>query len=439
MRLVLLLVAVALARGQTATDPNLLLERARARLQEMARSLDEYVCVETVNRSYYQRVEPRQATIRPQADPVCGQTAGAGSASRDTLQLESTDRVRLEVTVNQGSELHSWPGATRFDSRDVDELIRDGPVSTGSFGGYLASVFGQPGVAIRYQGTQSLDGKTAFEYAYRVPLEASRFEVKAGAAWRPTAYEGEFLLDPQSLELERLTVRTIELPADVPFCQAATTLDYQRVRIDQNEVLLPRQSQLDIVLKNGPETRNVTTFSKCRQYQAESEIVFDESSGAGGEAAQSAGRGRVTLPIGLPVTLALASPIDTATAAAGDPIAANVVKPVHRPGSAEELIPAGAVVRGRIRRVEHHLLPAPYFMIAIAFNRVEVKGVVSPFVARSEADPGLARKLDANLVMRETGIWFWGVGTFLFPSNKSSIVIPAGFESKWFTLATGGR
>jgi hypothetical protein len=116
-----------------------------------------------------------------------------------------------------------------------------------------------------------------------------------------------------------------------------------------------------------------------------------------------------------------------------------VVKAVHRPGSGEELVPAGATVRGRIRRVEHHLLPTPYFRVVLAFNRVEVQGAVSPFVVRSEPDKELANKLGANLDLRDTGIWYWGVGTFLFPSSKSDIVIPAGFESKWFTLATGGR
>jgi hypothetical protein len=67
------------------------------------------------------------------------------------------------------------------------------------------------------------------------------------------------------------------------------------------------------------------------------------------------------------------------------------------------------------------------------------QGAVSPFVVRSEPDKELAEKLGANLDLRDTGIWYWGVGTFLFPSSKSEIVIPAGFESKWFTLATGGR
>jgi len=97
------------------------------------------------------------------------------------------------------------------------------------------------------------------------------------------------------------------------------------------------------------------------------------------------------------------------------------------------------MVHGRIRRVEHHVSSKPYFVLAMAFNRVEVNGAVSPFVVRSEVDAGLARELGANLTMRETGIRFWGVGTFLFPTTKSHIVIPAGFESKWFTLATGGR
>ena len=64
---------------------------------------------------------------------------------------------------------------------------------------------------------------------------------------------------------------------------------------------------------------------------------------------------------------------------------------------------------------------------------------VAPFVVRSEPDADLARRLGANLELRDTGIFYRGVGTFLFPSNQSSMTIPAGFESKWSTLATGGR
>jgi hypothetical protein len=62
---------------------------------------------------------------------------------------------------------------------------------------------------------------------------------------------------------------------------------------------------------------------------------------------------------------------------------------------------------------------------------------MSPFFARSEANAALARELGANVAMRGSGVRMLGVGTFLFPSNKNREVIPAGFESKWFTLASG--
>lgn len=446
MRFVLSLLAIAaVVRGQT--DPDALLDRARTRLEAMTRRLEKYVCIETVNRNYYRRVVPRDAPVLAEPLPACtqpvaavsGANSGANSAGREPRQLESTDRVRLEVTVSQSRELHAWPGATGFDIRDVDELIRDGPVSTGSFGGYLASIFGHPGVAFHYNGEQSLEGRTVLEYGYRVPLEASRFEVKVAGAWLPVAYEGEFWLDPQTLDLHRLTIRTNELPSAAAFCQAATTLDYQMVHIGTGDVLLPRQSQLEIVNKSGRETRNDTTFANCREYQADSELVFDLPADAKSAVAPRTGRGRVALSIGLPVTLALEGPIDTDTAATGDPVSAKVVRPVRRPGMTEDLIPAGSVVRGRIRRVEHHLFPKPYFLIAIAFNRVEVQGGLSPFAARMEADPELAKELGAKLDMRATGIWLWDVGTFLFPTAKPRYLIPAGFESKWFTLATGGR
>ena len=226
MRFCLFLVsAFGIAHGQTARDPNAD-TRAGPRpfaAQAMARNLEKYVCIETVDREYYRRELPPLS----EAPATCSPAPAAQAAP----ELESTDRVRLEVTLSQGRELHSWPGATRFDFRDVDELIRNGPVSTGAYGGDLASVFGQPGVTFEYKGERPVNGKTLFEYAYRVPLEASHFEIKTAAAWHPTAYEGEFLLDPDSLELERLTVRTNELPPGAAFCSAATTLEYKRVHI----------------------------------------------------------------------------------------------------------------------------------------------------------------------------------------------------------------
>ncbi len=442
IRVLFFLLAATLLAGQDISTPGgpapeNVLDQAKTKLQAIARRLEQYVCLETINRSYIRRITPlpaSKAAAAPAGPPNC---RGAAPAPAKDAQLEFSDRVRLEVTVAEGRELHSWPGATRFDTRNVDDLIRDGPVSTGSFGAYLTSIFDRPGVTFQYTGQKTAPRGPVYEYHYRVPLASSRYEVKAGGVWVPVAYDGDFWIDPQSLELERLTVRAPDPPPGAAFCSAATTLDYQTVRMGDGNVLMPQQAQLEIVRLGGQESRNVIAFSSCREYHAESELVFDVPAEEG--AAGPRARGRVALPIGLPVTLALDNAIDTDTAAAGDPISAKVVKPVRKAGSNEELIPAGAIARGRIRRIEHHLLPEPYFLIAFSFNRVEVQGAISPFVARSEPDPDLVKSLNANLQLRDTGIWFWGVGTFLFPTSKPHYVIPAGFESKWFTLATGGR
>ena len=124
------LLAVAAAGAQATHDPAAVLEQARTKLKALAQNLEKYVCVETISRSYYQRVAPRKGPAVPE------QTACAPPPPGDPYELDTTDRVRLEVTVSAGTELHSWPGATRFDERNVDDLIRNGPVSTGSFGAY---------------------------------------------------------------------------------------------------------------------------------------------------------------------------------------------------------------------------------------------------------------------------------------------------------------
>jgi hypothetical protein len=439
MRFALSLLAIAVMRGQTARDPEKLLETARANLQAMTRRLSNYACIETVDRQNFQRrIEVQADSAAPALSCAPAANTGAGKKTEE-LHLETTDRLRLEVAVSQGIEIHSWPGATRFEARGVDEIIGGGLIGAGAFATYLLDVFDNSGVVFSYVRESSTGTQTGLEYHYHVPVEASHYHVKTGASWRPTAYDGSFWLDPVSLELQRLTIRTPELAPDTSMCAVEATLDYHRVHIGDGDVLLPRQGWLQTMMRNTHVAKNSITFSECREYQAESQLLF--GTGADGEAAATrlTVRAPVALTIGLPLTLALAAPIDTDTAAAGDLVSATVVKAVRRPGSSSALIPAGATVRGRIARVEHHLIPTPYFLIAITFNRLELTGSSSPFAARLDRDVELATRLGANLVGKRRGLDFWDVGNFLFPTGKSRYVLPAGYQSQWFTLATPAR
>jgi hypothetical protein len=431
-RLALPLLILAAARGQAERDPGEALERARANLQSMTQRLSKYACIETVDRIYYE----------PPAEPVGGQSCSLIQAARanqaEPPAIEASDRLRLEVTVSEGHEIHAWPGATRFDTRDVDEIIHQGPIGTGSFGTHLIGVFDNPAVDFHYVGEKTEGGRPVLEYSYHVSAQASRYRVKTGATWEIVPYDGTFWLDPQSLELRHFTMEAASLPRGSFMCQLQGALDYRQVHIGDGDVLLPSEGQLAIVMDTGRETTNRTTFSACREYQAESALRFDDSN-VDNAAAKPIVRTPLALPIGLPVDLALVDPIDTATAAAGDPVSAKVMKPVRRGAAGAILIHPGAMVLGRITRMEHHILPRPYFLISISFNRLARGDISSPFAAKYDGSEKLAKDLGAELHLASRGLEFWDVGTFLFPSSKPTYVLPAGWESKWDTLATPSR
>ena len=77
-----------------------------------------------------------------------------------------------------------------------------------------------------------------------------------------------------------------------------------------------------------------------------------------------------------------------------------------------------------------------YFVIAISYYRVELNGVSSPFAARLESNFQSSPGLGFEARPRARGLEFWDIGTFVFPTSKSRYVLPAGYESKWLTLAT---
>ncbi len=432
---VALIALCAVATRAAAPPPEEVLQRALERLRAATHAFSKYACTETVERQYFDP-QPSAAGGAGSTDPrACTEAAGGNAAGR----LEAVDRLRLEVTVSDGREIYSWPGATRFDTRAVSDIIREGPIGTGSFGTHLVAVFDNPRVAYEFAGEHTEGGRRLYEYRFHVPREASQYQLRAGSLLQTLAYDGGFLLDTESLEVVRMTFRARELPPASTICGLGGDLDYTGLQPAGTGFLLPSQARLYIAFESGREDANITTFAACREYKAESEIVFDQTPADPGAAAAPQQRSALALPIGLPFRLALDAPIDTATAAAGDPVSARVLQAVRRPGSAEIAIPAGAVVHGRLTRVERHLLPVPYFLVAMSFNRLDWQGASSRFAARSDGNPGVARELGVNLEGQGGGMRHWDQGVFLFPAAKNRYVIPAGYESKWMTLATRSR
>lgn len=423
------------AFSQHSFNAPLALTGSRDRILDLAQRLPRYTCVQTVNRTYLGGLN------QPAPKTSCDQFAGDKQRGHWQLKLEATDRLRLDVLVAGGQEVYSWPGADHYDPASAEfEFIGGGPVGTGAFGTFLLDIFGNESASFEFRETTQLRGKLVLEYAYQVPADASHYWTsKNGEKLRVTAFHGSFWVNPVNSDLERLTVLTSELPPETGACTADTRVDYQKVRLGTGDFLLPLESELHFALRDGSESFSTTNYSKCREYLAESNLSFADPVLEEKSSSEAA-----AFPIrnGLPVTLALSEPIDTRIAAAGDLLSAKVVRAVVDPASQAVVIPAGALVRGRIVRLEHRLLPSPHFLISISWSRISDHQRSVPFFARireTNLDPASSR---AALPGTRVRIWLpppgeskRAGGWLILPTSKDHFVVRPGYKTQWLTAS----
>ena len=363
---------------------------------------------------------------------------GIEIGSTDRLVHWSSDRLRLQVGVSALTEIESWPDspAFSFDSRTIFQAIRSGPFGTGSFGLILLDVFENPRAALSFAGQKKEGARDVFAFRFRVPLEASHMSVRAGDRFVKTGFEGSFEINAATAELATLIFETDQLPPATSMCRSRFSIDYHMVLIGETELLLPIEGKFDTTNANRQQTRNVTTFSACHEYLAESVLRFDAGSPSKTRELRTAAS-EVAIPAGLHITLALTDLIPF-NAAAGDPIAAKVMRSVRDPKSQRIVIPAGSIARGRIASMLHVYSPNAGYEVSLLFNNIEVNEVVSPISFRREKTSTERRSHNGLRPGRQE---------FSLPSEAEEIemtvaisasnarygALPVNWESKWIT------
>jgi hypothetical protein len=425
MRGVLLLgVALGLS-AQTSPDPMRVLARAREQFLARTTRLPNYTCMQTVERKFFTRMHPNSSA-----------SSCSDLRTRDgsELTLEATDRLRLDVKISDGTEIGSWAGASSFESRSIFDVIGGGPFGTGSFGTILWDIFSNAGSTFQFIKEEKRNNSTLFAYEFFVPGASSHSYVKAGSDWVPTAYEGKLWIDADSFDPKRLTTRTSELAPETGGCEALTTIDYLRKRLGASDFLIPERSLMHILMRDSTETETAVVYSGCREFVGQSTVRFEEVSSA---PVQDVARSSpVALPSGLAVSLALDSPIDSDTAAAGDVFAARVRKDVRETHSHRLLIPAGSPVRGRIIRMQHWLLPPRHFSITVLLETIEIDGALSPFYARRDSKDATAvsKRLGKVIHLPPAGEGP-NTASFVFTTEENRYLVSPGLESNWITVS----
>jgi hypothetical protein len=419
-------------------DPQELLLKVRRNVMETVERLPKYMCTETIDRSRFRTDLNRHVS-------GCDEPATGGF--KPVLHLVSSDRLRLDVAISPLREIYSWAGANRFDDRGLLDIVTEGAVSTGEFGGYLSSLFGTDAATFTYQGdTKDKNGRVVAEFGFRVPPEKSQNEFGNRKFRIITGYDGVIAVDPETAQLLRVSVRAGRLPEETGACSATTTLDYGRVEMNGYRFLLPSEARLRLAMRNGYENENRAVYSGCHEFRAESTVDFDppvNSTGGDRLGIQRPAPGPATLRTpgvraGLPFRLKLAQDIDPRKDAAGDPVLAVLSSSIGSEKTGDR-IPAGAAIHGRIVRVQYNFGIQTSVTVAIRLESIEWQGRTRPFSGRGRPavqrfNAGSASFTRQRVALGSLGAMQSGTGQLFQMNAKQNFVFRKGTEMEWLTV-----
>ena len=391
----LLLLSAAVAAGAADDLPPELIRLARfkQKIRQDLAQVPNYTCLETMKRSLR---APRSNSFKP------------------------LDTIRLEISSVDGKELLAAPGAGRFEDKNLTSFVSTGTIANGMFALDAHNVFVNNTAAYDYHGEENLNGRRAIRYDYRIPQFLSRYNIKVPGGSATVATRGSFWFDPISLDLLRLDVSGDEMPVELGLTEYVVRTYYAREHVANSDALLPQRAELVLTHFDGESSRNVITFSACHEYGSESTISFEASAEPKPEPPKARAR-EMHLAAGLLVPVALETAISSKSASVGDAVRARVRRDVRRGG--ELVLPAGALISGRIRSLERYSTPEPYFLMGIEFSEVEWQNTHAPF---------LGELVDSHSEQAARAGDIPGVGTLHIPG--SSFHCAPGFRMLWRTL-----
>jgi hypothetical protein len=322
---------------------------------------------------------------------TCLQTIERWRRSNSAGRFELSDVVRFEIALVNGKESWSWPGGVGFTIEHPSEVLAGGMSGSGEFSAFARSIF------LNYAATLSLEDVSGDQFAirYRLPMFASGFTVGRGGRSAVVGSSGVALVDRAMLRLLSVAVTADVIPAELGLADVTARIAYEPMKLDGAEVVLPSAAETTMTLFSGEQNRNRVTFSHCREYKAESTIRLGNDAPAA--PAGSAGGSIEPLPAGVLIRTALATRIDTATAAVGDLVETVLEQDVKR--GKQVLLAEGARVMGRVRRLERARSTIPYVAIALELSSAGEDGRQMPVHAELryvELRPGMHRRIPGS-------------------------------------------
>ena len=356
LRPVALLIATGMVIASAANpDSELLLQRVRAKVQQDIVQVPRYACRQELEFQLFTPVKRLGA---------CEALPGQFFAAPPRVTLQSSERAGLDVMLAADRELCSWPGQHAFNTENPGDLLGPGLSGSGDFASFLIDIFNLDQVSIKYMGP--CDIGNCVQYRYAVPVLVSRFAVKAAPGQVTVGYHGIFSVNPETADMESLTVIPDNLRQSLPdTCETRLKVNYTRIEMHNREITIPGSTAREFLAANGAYSRTRSLYQGCREYEAESSLSFEDNLPAAASKTAASSSGVPPLP-GHSLQLRLLSTIDSESSAAGDGVEAILVHPVAAVDG--HTIDAGTVFQGHIARLQAVFFPRRHVNLSLLFD-----------------------------------------------------------------------
>lgn len=369
---------------------------------------------------------------------TCVQTIERSARTPNAKKYQLLDNVRLEVALVEGKELYAWPGASKFEEKDLRDMV-GGAIGTGDFALHARAIYLSGASKFTYMGVEEIQGKKAHKFHYRVSVDRSGYTMRIGKAEGLVGYQGHVWNDAESLEMVRIDMTIDQIPEHIPLKEGRKTIEYGAMDIGGVRHVLPVAVEMTLVALNDGENRNRAVFTGCKQYSGESTLTFEDPAP---EAKPKEAVVTATLPQDLNVSMKLTQTLDLSKGAMGDPVTFEVTKDAMKNG--QVWLPKGAQVELRLDQVVCRDYPSGHCFVALAPGRFTYANRQGAFRARLVV-PDLVRSIEITMrnarpelrmLPMEMGQAAPGSEFLLLNGRRGKL--SSGFTMTWRTLEARG-
>lgn len=207
--------------------------------------------------------------------------ANPSACPGQTVPWQIVDIVGTDTVADHGNEvdmsirLHGAPGTEK-------QADSTGSWAEGDFSGVVQAILSPASNALfTKKRAVTIAKRRAWRYDYSVDQTHSDWQLSYLSAgrkltWEP-AFGGTIWIDQGTSRVLRFEMAARNLPESFPFAKVEWTIDYDFVKINGENYLLPKHSEATSCPRSIPKcTRNITEFQNYKAYGADSSISFDD-------------------------------------------------------------------------------------------------------------------------------------------------------------------